>query len=51
MPPTAVTVADPLLPPLHDTLVEEIEAERAVGSPMITHFEIVHPLASVTVTW
>jgi len=40
-----------LFPPLHETFAEEIEAERAVGSLMTTHFEIVQPLASVTVTW
>ena len=50
MPPVAVMLADPLLPPLHDTFVDETDAVSAVGSATITHLDSMHPLASVIIT-
>ncbi len=49
VPPVAVITPDPLLPPLHDTLVEVFVAVSTVGSVIVTVVVAVHPLASVTV--
>ena len=51
MPPEAVTVAEPVLPLLHNTLLTAVAVLRAVtGCVMLTEFVLVQPLASVTVT-
>jgi hypothetical protein len=51
VPPPAVTVAPPVAPPLHLTLVVElIEAVRTVGCVIVTAAVAVQPFLSVTVT-
>ena len=50
VPPETVTVAAPLLPPLHDTLVcEETEEVIAVGCVIVTVCVRIHAFASVIV--
>ena len=48
MPPLADTDAEPLLPPLHATLVPEQLATITVGSVILKVMLEVHPLLSVT---
>jgi hypothetical protein len=51
VPPAGVTVAEPLLPPLHDTLVCEPAVKlMAVGCVIVKERVVVQLLASVTVT-
>jgi hypothetical protein len=50
VPPDTVTVAEPVVPPLHNTLLTAVDVTKAVGSAIVTISVIVHPLASVTVT-
>lgn len=51
MPPAGVTVAVPLLNPLHVTFVEDdIEEVSCVGWVIVTEDTDVHKLASLTVT-
>jgi hypothetical protein len=52
VPPVAVTVADPLVPPKQLTFVlEEIKADKAAdGSVMVTVAVVLQLLSSVTVT-
>ena len=50
MPPPAVTLAVPLLPPKHDTGVALQLAVTCVGEPTIDSQVAVQPLLSVTVT-
>jgi hypothetical protein len=51
VPPEGVTLADPLLPPLQDTLVKvEAEAVRVVGWVTVVLEIAVQPCESVTVT-
>ena len=51
VPPEVPTVAEPVDPPLQLTLVlEEIEADKAVGSVTIVEAIMVHPVVSLMVT-
>ncbi len=51
VPPVAVTVAEPLFPPLQVMLFcPEIKAVKAVGCVIVTLVVRVQPFASVTVT-
>ena len=51
MPPDAVTVAEPVEFPKHNTLVTVVEVASAeAGWEIVTAFVVVHPEASVTVT-
>jgi hypothetical protein len=52
VPPVAEAVADPSLPPLQLTLVDEVidTLTEVAGSVMVTVSVSSHPLASVTVT-
>ncbi len=51
MPPIAVTVAEPVLFPLHNTWIAAVDVLRAVaGWVILTELSDVQPLASVTVT-
>ncbi len=50
VPPLGVTVAVPLEPPLHETLVLEVVAVIAVGWVIVTVLVVEYELASVTVT-
>lgn len=51
MPPEAVIVAEPLLPPLHKMFDAEVaELTALVGCVIVTVLVIVQLLASVTVT-
>ena len=50
-PPLALAVAEPLLPPLHKTLFDDMDTE---GPPILlinTAMGLAHPFESVTVTW
>ena len=50
MPPEAVTVAEPVEPPLHNTFAAVVDDETPVaGCEMFTEFTLVQPFASVTV--
>ena len=50
VPPAADAVADPLLPPLHETFVWETAAtEIAAGSVIVIMLKAEHAFASVTV--
>jgi hypothetical protein len=49
-PPLAVTVAEPLLPPLHETFTTAVELTNEEGCVIVTVFVEVQPEASVTVT-
>ena len=50
LPPTGVTVAVPLLPPLHDTGVDTADAVNASGWPTIVLVAVEQFLLSVTTT-
>ena len=50
MPPAGVTVAEPVVPPLHKAAVGVAEDVKDIGSAMVTFPTEEHPLASVTVT-
>jgi hypothetical protein len=49
VPPVAVTVTAPVVPPLHNTLVTADEVLIADGSLTLPEVAAVHPFASVTV--
>ena len=49
MPPVAVTVALPLLPPLQEMFVCDVLAVMAVGSVMVAVAVALQPLSSVIV--
>jgi len=49
VPPFGVIITDPVLAPLHNTLVMAVVAVKAAGSVMVTGTVIEHPFASVTV--
>ena len=50
VPPLAVTVIEPLLPPEHETLVTVPLIASALGAVTVKVDEAEHPLASLTVT-
>lgn len=49
VPPEAVTVAVPFVPPLQETSVCEPVADSAAGSVTAAEAVVMHPFASVTV--
>ena len=49
VPPVTEELAVPFVPALHETFVEDADAERTVGCVTVVLVVAVHPFASVTV--